>query len=96
MAIPIPFVGAAVGVAVLSPLVFVGSTIGGVASGKLGGIVSSKIYEKNLETKCTFCQIHKKLWQKAIEYLYLDILYFYRIFVFMIEIDQNIIYLLLS
>ena len=61
MAIPIPFVGAAVGVAVLSPLVFVGSAVGGVASGKLGGLVSSKIYDKNMETKCPFCQIHKNL-----------------------------------
>ena len=61
MAIPVPFVGAAVGVAVLSPLVFIGSAAGGVASGKIGGLVSSKIYQKNMETKCAFCQIYKKL-----------------------------------
>ena len=60
MSIPIPFVGAAVGVAVLSPLIFMGSAIGGVASGKIGGLVSSEIYDKNMGTKCPFCQICKK------------------------------------
>jgi len=61
MAIPIPFVGAAIGATVLSPFVFLGSAVGGVASGKIGGLVSSKIYNKNMETKCPFCQTYKKL-----------------------------------
>jgi hypothetical protein len=60
VAIPIPFVGAAVGVAVLSPFVFLGSAAGGVASGKIGGLVSSKIFNKNMETKCPFCQTYNK------------------------------------
>ena len=55
MAIPIPVVGATVGAAV----VFAGSTIGGVAAGKIGGLVSNKIYQKNMETKCPFCQGYK-------------------------------------
>ena len=58
MAIPIPFVGAALGVTMLSPFVFLGSAAGGAASGKLGGLVSSKIYNKNMETKCLFCQTY--------------------------------------
>ena len=60
MAIPIPFVGATIGVAVLSPFIAMGSAIGGVASGKIGGLVSSKIYDKNMETKCPFCQTYTK------------------------------------
>ena len=48
-----------------SKRVFVGSAVGGVASGKLGGLVSSKIYNKNMETKCPFCQIHKNLWRRV-------------------------------
>ena len=56
MAIPIPVVGAAIGAVVLSPLVFVGSAIGGYASGKIGGKVSSMIYDTNMATKCPLCQ----------------------------------------
>ena len=61
MAIPIPFIGAAVGVAALSPFVFLGSAIGGLASEKIGGLVSSKIYDKNMETKCPLCQSYEKV-----------------------------------
>ena len=56
MAIPIPVVGATVGAAVI----FAGSTIGGVAAGKIGGLVSNKIYQKNMETKCPFCHVYKR------------------------------------
>ena len=48
--------GATVGAAV----VFAGSTIGGVAAGKIGGVVSNKIYQKNMEKKCPFCHVYKK------------------------------------
>ena len=48
--------GATLGAAV----VFAGSTIGGVAAGKIGGLVSNKIYQKNMETKCPFCQGYKR------------------------------------
>ena len=48
--------GATVGAAVI----FAGSTIGGVAAGKIGGLVSNKIYQKNMETKCPFCHVYKR------------------------------------
>ena len=48
--------GATVGAAVI----FVGSTIGGVAVGKIGALASNKIYQKNMETKCPFCQGYKR------------------------------------
>ena len=48
--------GATVGAAV----VFAGSTIGGVAAGKIGALVSNKVYQKNMETKCPFCHVYKK------------------------------------
>ena len=48
--------GATVGAAAI----FAGSTIGGVAAGKIGALASNKIYQKNMETKCPFCQGYKR------------------------------------